>query len=90
VFKYQKDSVPPAAGKLKVWARVPVLGSDVDPIRAAYVPLWAVFTIAVTPVRLQPVKSPVSNPPLTITGVTVNKTVVEWVVEVPVPVTVTV
>jgi hypothetical protein len=76
VMRYQNESVPPPVGTVNVWASVLVFEGDVEPTLAANFPLCAVFTIAVTPVRLHPVKSPVSNPPFTITGVTVSATVV--------------
>jgi len=90
-IRYQNVNLPPAAGTVKVWASVLFAEGEVEPTRAAKTPLCGVFTIAVTPVRVQPVKSPVSKPPFTIPfGVTVTATRVECVLEPSVPVTVTV
>jgi hypothetical protein len=76
---------------VKVWASVLFADGDVEPIRAANTPLCGVFTIAVTPVRVQPVKSPVSKPPFTMPlAVTVTVMTVECVLAPSVPVTVTV
>ena len=66
------------------------------PRRAEKLPVWPpLITASAWPDVLQPLKSPVSKPPLAIpepppAGLTVRVIVVEWVAEVPVPVMVTV
>lgn len=89
-IRYQKLNLPPAAGTVKVWANVLFAEGNVEPTRAAKAPLCEVCTIAVTPVAVQPVKSPVSKPPFTMPfRITVTATRVEWVLEPSVPVTTT-
>jgi hypothetical protein len=70
----------------------PLVGA-VPPTLAAKVPACAPeLTTAVVPVEVQPLRLPVSNPPFTIplvvVAVTVSETVVVWVLDGPVPVTV--
>ena len=70
----------------------PLVG-PVPPTLAAKVPACAPEpTTAVVPVEVQPLRLPVSNPPFTIplvvVAVTVSETVVAWVLDGPVPVTV--
>ena len=62
---YQNVSVVDPVGAVKVWAmELSPLNGEAEPTCAEWVPLWAVELIAVDPERVQPVKSPVSNPPL--------------------------
>src|SRR5450759_3993034 len=90
-IRYQKVSLPPVAGTVKVWDRVLSAEGDAEPTWAAKAPLCDVCTIPVTPVVVQPVKSPVSKPPFTMPLiVTVTATTVECVLGPSVPVTVTV
>jgi hypothetical protein len=93
---YQNVSVPPVAGTAIVCDMVlsPLVG-EVEPSSAAYVPVWlVVLIVSDAPLVVQPLKLPVSNPPLVTTeppppaGFTVSDTVVECVALVPVPVTV--
>ena len=89
-IRYQKVSLPPAVGTVKVWDTVLSAEGDVEPTWAAKAPLCDVETIAVTPVVVQPVKSPVSKPPFTMSLiVTVTAITVECVLAPSVPVTVT-
>src|SRR5205085_126645 len=85
-------------GTVKVWLieLSPFVGL-VPPTRAEYVPECAPpLTTAAVPTVVQPVKLPVSNPPLVMPPlegavtprVTAAVCVVEWVAEAPVPVTV--
>src|ERR1700693_3692321 len=90
-IRYQKVNLPPEAGTVKVWDTVLSAERDVEPTWAAKVPLCDVCTIAVTPVVVQPVKSPVSKPPFTMPLiVTVTAMTVECVLGPSVPVMVTV
>ena len=90
---YQKVSGPVPVGAVKVCAMLlsPLVG-DVLPTIAADVPEWDVVTIDLAPAPVQQLKLPVSNPPFTTPGppaqFTVSVTVVLWVADVPVPVTV--
>ena len=66
---------------------------EVEPTRAAKLPEWPPLTTVATPVVVQPLSVPVSKPPLTMPlppplDVTVSETLVVWVAEEPVPVTV--
>jgi hypothetical protein len=97
-MRYQALSVPPALGALNVWLieLSPFVG-EVPPTRPEYVPEWlAAFEAVALPTTVQPVKVPVSKPPLVIPPppppdeVTVRDTVVLWVALVPVPVMVSV
>jgi hypothetical protein len=91
--RYQKDSVPPPAGAVNVWAtELSPLNGEPLPIIAEATPACAVEEIAVLPVWVHPVK-PLSNPPFVIPlgggTVTVSETLVLWLLLVAVPVTVT-
>ena len=63
---YQKDRVPPPAGTAKVWlSELSPSVATVEPPRPAQAPEWTgLDTTEVVPVRVQPVRSPVSKPPL--------------------------
>src|SRR5260370_1210195 len=63
---YQKLSVPPALGAAKVWLidESPLKG-EVLPTCAAKLPLCPPLTAAAVPVVDQPLRSPLSKPPLT-------------------------
>ena len=72
----------------------PLVG-EVLPAWPEYVPEWAVVLMLVVPVVVQPLKLPVSKPPLVMPppppeDVTVTETLVLWVALPSVPVTVTV
>ena len=92
---YQKDSrvVPPGIATFSVRMLLPLNG-DAEPSCAAYEPLWwALLTTrgSRTPLGVQPLRSPVSKPPLTTPAggvVTVRATFAECVALEPVPVTV--
>src|SRR5215471_8525663 len=96
---YQNDSwlAPDGAVNVCDTFESPLVG-DVEPNITARPPeCTGDDTIAVVPVppRVQPVKSPVSNPPLTIAEppppevVTVNVNAAEWLPDAAVPVTIT-
>src|SRR5450759_1443611 len=57
-IRYQKVSLPPVTGTVKVWDRVLSAEGDVEPTWPAKAPLCGVETIPVTPVVVQPAKSP--------------------------------
>ena len=93
VSLYQTVSVP-LLEAVKVCAIVlsPLVGL-VEPARPQYVPPWhPELTTEAVPAAVQPESEPVSKLPLVrsfVTGaLTVSVTVVVWVAEVPVPVTV--
>ena len=62
VIRYQKDSVPPAAGTVNVWTRELLRVGDVLPTRADAVPECAIVLVPVDPLAVQLV-SPDSKPP---------------------------
>lgn len=94
---YQNESCPPADGAVNVCAMLesPFVGF-VLPTRAAYAPLCPPATTDAVPADVvQPLKVPVSKPPLTIpllAAVTVTETAVLCIAPLPlsIPVTVTV
>ena len=63
---YQKLSVPPLAGTVKVWLiELSPFVTAVEPPRPASRPAWTgAVTIPVVPRRVQPARTPVSKPPL--------------------------
>src|SRR5437588_12753538 len=78
---YQRVSGPVGLGAVNVCATVlsPLVG-ELPPTIAVYVPEWEAVEIDVVPVRVHPVKSPVSNPPLVTPAgpMTAGLTVVAW------------
>src|SRR3954449_6849496 len=65
VWRYQKESMPPAAGTVNVWETLesPLVGPGAASC-AAEGPVCAVEVTEVVPAGVHPDNEPVSNPPL--------------------------